>query len=295
MALFKSFSTWPSFFPLLAIFIMMIITVHLSLTRTLPNSLVSEATRFCDLGIRCVYDIGHNNGQDTEFYLKDIGNRVVAVEANPGLIRESRWRFKKEIEQGRLILIWAGLGREEDVNRSMTFWINNNDKFSSFHEELGCRDGYGKRMKRGDRRYCKRVNIGMTTCARLVETFGKGSYMKVDIEGLDRSCVESLERIDKELRPKYMSVENVHEKMMGSLRRLGYDGFKVVNQLKLQLNTNVMNRGRSGAWGEDAIDERYGKRWMKNEADVLEGLISNGSAWYDLHARMGLKRNYYSN
>ena len=49
-----------------------------------------------------IFDVGCNDGQDSDFYLKK-GFRVVAVEANPALCEGLRRRFAQEIAEGRFI------------------------------------------------------------------------------------------------------------------------------------------------------------------------------------------------
>src|SRR5687768_15869702 len=48
-----------------------------------------------------VYDVGANNGDDSEYYLKK-GHRVVAIEAHPVLAKHIRTRFAGELQNGRL-------------------------------------------------------------------------------------------------------------------------------------------------------------------------------------------------
>lgn len=240
-------------------------------------------------------DIGHNNGQDTRAYLSDGHTRVVAVEANPVLINASRHKFATEIADGRLVLVGVGLAGKGAENGSLTFWVNENDKFSSFQEILGCRDGYGGYVAAGNHSYCRKVELDVTTCARLVERFGRADYVKIDIEGMDRACVESLGDVEMGMRPQYVSVENVNEGMVEVLVRLGYGGFKAVNQAALQVGTDEENRGRSGPWGEAAVDEVSGHRWMGAQEfarrlpmrQIMEMDGETMHVWYDLHAKLG--------
>ncbi len=51
-----------------------------------------------------VYDIGANNGDDTEYFLKK-GLRVVAVEANPALATHVAHRFADDVMAGRLVVL----------------------------------------------------------------------------------------------------------------------------------------------------------------------------------------------
>ena len=50
-----------------------------------------------------IFDIGMHVGQDTEFYLKK-GFNVVAVEANPKLVKENTEKFKEYITRENSLL-----------------------------------------------------------------------------------------------------------------------------------------------------------------------------------------------
>lgn len=253
----------------------------------------------------CVFDIGHNTGQDTMRYLKDSVNGrkvlVVAVDANPVLINASLDKFKEEVAAGRLILITAGLvGPTEKGREPLEFWVNKKvDKFSSFQEHLGCRDGYGKYVPpAGDERrreLCEKIRVPTRTCASLVQEFGVPLYVKIDIEGLDSVCVESIAALPFSQRPKYISVENVSKYSINWLRSAGYAQFKAVNQLEHDLNLSLDSalRGYSGPWGEDALDYLSGTQWtsadeMLNRLPLPTNMTINGKnrrVWYDLHAK----------
>lgn len=258
------------------------------------HSVVANAPppKFCDLPGDCVFDLGHNNGQDTKLYLDAPNTRVVAVEANPVLVEESRRKFHDAIRGGRLKLIGIGLVDSDDGGARKSFWVNKNSKFSSFLEHLGCRDGWGNIMPSGDHTYCHSIELDIRSCRDLMEEFGTPVYLKIDIEGLDRVCMESVSTLHMDKRPRYLSVENVQKHIVERLAELGYKGFKAVNQAKLELGTSLEMRGHSGPWGEDAVDDLTGTKWQTKE-EILRRLplndtfIVNGEprvAWYDLHA-----------
>lgn len=56
---------------------------------------------------RLIFDIGMNDGSDTEYYLSK-GFHVVAVEASPPLIEAARAKFASEIAVGQLALFAGG-------------------------------------------------------------------------------------------------------------------------------------------------------------------------------------------
>eukprot|EP00737_Agarophyton_chilense_P000354 gb/GEZJ01000399.1/.p1 GENE.gb/GEZJ01000399.1/~~gb/GEZJ01000399.1/.p1 ORF type:complete len:420 (-),score=61.74 gb/GEZJ01000399.1/:419-1678(-) len=247
----------------------------------------------------CIFDIGHNNGQDTRNYLNEHPkSRVVAIEANPTLVSSSKSKFSDAIAADRLKLVGIGITaidpKKESIEQrpKLRFYVNDkNDKFSSFVESLGCRNWAGESTPPGDREFCSVMELQTKTCADLVREYGTPIYMKIDIEGKDRACLESLESLPESDRPKYASIENVTELDINILLKLGYKKFKVVNQNLLQEGTTDEEEGHSGPWGEDADDAFVAKRWqsadeLKKRLPLKNKMILNGverTAWYDLH------------
>lgn len=167
-----------------------------------------------------------------------------------------------------------------------------NDKFGSFEEYLGCRTADGSVVEKGDHRFCKRIEVDTQTCADIVRKFGRGDFMKIDIEGLDRKCLESLKTVEETVRPTFVSIENVWEYDVNLLLELGYVKFKVVNQAALQVDVSQEDEGHSGPWGDEAEDVVSGRNWrsadqvLKSlplpESITIRGKMYKG--WYDLHA-----------
>lgn len=56
-----------------------------------------------------IYDVGLCDGSDTEFYLAK-GYRVVAVEANPALVKSAKERFAWHIAAGWLTVVETAIG-----------------------------------------------------------------------------------------------------------------------------------------------------------------------------------------
>ena len=121
-----------------------------------------------------------------------------------------------------------------------------------------------------------------STLADLVESYGEAFYLKVDIEGMDRTALKSL--TETRIRPPYLSMETSFERSptLASVRsdfdtlvRLGYDRFKLVDQIMVpqQLPPSPALMGRyvphaftssaSGLFGEEAPGA-----WLSAEAAV---------------------------
>lgn len=261
-----------------------------------PVKVHDAQLRFCDCVIDkrpCVFDLGLNKGQSSAYYLLNHKTRVLAVEANPVLVKRGRKRFEKSISEGRYKLVHTGIA--EHVGQVLTFWVNTkNDKFSSFYERVGCRYPDNTWPKSGDHKYCNRIEVKTATCAQLIRTHGTPQYLKVDVEGMDKTCLHALGDLPLKERPKFVSKENVEPGDLEMLQKLGYNRFKAVNQAFLEdkYKRNPNMRGTSGAWGDEAEDAFVGTRWQSLEEmgarmPLPKRVIVKGKdwkAWYDLHA-----------
>lgn len=263
--------------------------------------------KFCSDENQCIFDIGHNTGQDTLFYLSDPqskGMRILAVDANPQLVNASITRFSSAVASNTLKLLNTGLVGEpssavssssssSSSDTSLTFWVNKNDKFSSFRESGGCRDGSSNYMPTGDHTFCRPITVPTRTCASLITEYGTPLYMKIDIEGFDGVCVRSVATLPVGMRPRFISVENVHKANIKLLQSLGYKWFKAVCQANFQWNKdNPKLNGMSGPWGEKAMDYERGDNWLTaqeiiNRLPLPNNVTINGitrRGWYDIHA-----------
>jgi FkbM family methyltransferase len=164
-----------------------------------------------------VYDVGMHNGDDTAYYLWK-GLRVVAIEANPALIAPAERRFAAEIAAGRLRLVHAGIAAtrgEADLHVSA-----DHDLLGSFDRGSAARFG-------GE---VATVRVRCVPFADVLAEHGVPHYLKIDIEGSDRLCLDALAPPDL---PAYVSIEMSHESGDRDIRRLqalGYRDFKCVRQ-----------------------------------------------------------------
>src|ERR1700738_1912920 len=84
-----------------------------------------------------IYDVGMNNGDDTAYYLH-LGYRVVAIEANPGLVATAENRFRSEIATGRLVIRNVGIAQEEG---EFPFWVCElHSEWCSFQRSIASRE-----------------------------------------------------------------------------------------------------------------------------------------------------------
>ena len=191
---------------------------------------------------KMAFDIGMNNGDDTAYYLHK-GFQVVAVEANPQLVEKATLRFQAELASRQLVILNVGIAGKEG---SLPFWVcDEHSEWSSFDRNSAARDG------------CAHHEI-LVPCRRfqsIIEEFGAPYYLKVDIEGNDRLCLDDLRNDNL---PKYISVEAADLALLDSLAELGYTRFKCLSQfLFMTMEIPYSREHRSYEFAE---------RWLKSRS-----------------------------
>lgn len=250
-----------------------------------------------------VFDVGMNNGDDSAYYLSR-GYRVVAIEANPALVKRARARFRKDVASGRIVIEWVGI---IDRPGQVPFWINDErDVFSSFDLERAGRNGMP----------CHAVDVECVTFDTLLKKHGVPHYLKIDAEGAEQHCLECLHPTDL---PEYVSVEAEKLEYLLSLWKLGYRQFKIVDQMRHNSrfpsfsNENVLSRTLARTcWYVDRIKNRFGKvpfargcsgpfgdqtsgnwesveqvayNWLHRYFNYGKRGTLNRFSWYDFHAK----------
>jgi len=219
-----------------------------------------------------IFDLGFCDGTDTTFYLEN-GFKVIAVEGNPTLAEIGSRRFKKEIDNGDLILLNNVIC--EGVSK-MDFYIHPDKiEWSSIYKHIAEQDG----------KESTKVSVDSITIFDMFKTFGVPYYMKVDIEGCDVSTSFHLSHAKE--KPEFVSFELNRKDYLSLFYNLyasGYKEFQLVNQA----NNKPLSSGKFGQllpenkWIsiEDAIS-RYTKF---NELRALDyDNLSFG--WLDVHAK----------
>jgi FkbM family methyltransferase len=173
-----------------------------------------------------IFDIGMFDGTDTAYYLS-LGGRVVAVEANPLLVRRAEERFGAEIAAGQLTIVNCAISTDHaPVELTLSA------------DDLGASSMFGERV--ADRQPMGSITAPGLPILELMERYGVPDYLKVDIEGADRFCILHLTR---DTRPRYLSFEigpDVDE-LLAHIRSLGYTRFKIMNQVSLRELANETN------------------------------------------------------
>lgn len=179
-----------------------------------------------------VFDVGMHRGNDTAFYLA-LGYRVVGIEANPALADFARDRFAREIREGRLTVVEgaiAGAG-----SGTVTFYRRDgHDGMGSIERNPGI-PGFEAEEVTGV------VEVAVVDLAECLELHGTPFFMKVDIEGAERFCLEGLAK--RPVAPSHLSLEADRTGPVGvrtqieALCSLGYDRFQLRPQSGIQGST----------------------------------------------------------
>jgi FkbM family methyltransferase len=259
-----------------------------------------------------IYDVGMHRAEDTEFYLAK-GFRVVAVEASPELCEAAAIRLREPVDSGQLTIVHAAIAETEGpidlFLNPHTEWNTTRPQWSDRNANLGRPSG-------------QVVSVPGVVFNSLLAEHGTPYFLKIDIEGADVLCIESLRPPDL---PRYLSIESDKLQWSGLLHEfevltgLGYRRFKVVGQHLLPkqrppnppLEGNYADRrftlASSGLFGEeapgewlgaDAAIERYRKIFKQYRLRGDSGLLSRGPlgsvvmkavrspGWYDTHAAL---------
>lgn len=231
-----------------------------------------------------ILDVGMHVAKDTEFYLAK-GFRVASVEANPELAKAGSTRLAGAISEGRLRIFNVAICERDGPisffrNRDKSDWGTISADLAARNERLGTSN--------------ERIDVDGWRFERVLEQTGIPYYAKIDIEGCDNLCLQAFARYAA--RPKFISVEAGLESeeearhQLETLRSLGYDRIKIVNQIihHRRRCPNPPLEGRyvdqrfdvemSGPFGEEAPGT-----WMSVDAAAarIPGLVKEGRVWGD--------------
>jgi len=218
-----------------------------------------------------VFDVGLHRGEDTAYYLA-LGYRVVAFEANPELVAECRQRFARQVADGRLTIV-EGAITDSDAetitfyrHSELSVWGTTDPEWAARNEQIGA---------------SRSITVPTVSFPEQLERHGVPYYLKVDIEGADTLCLESLRQAPA--TPVYASIEadlsdlSTIQSELDLLESLGFDSFAAVQQGTIpgrRIETTGLDGARvnhefvlnaSGPFGADVdgwgtrseTDERY--------------------------------------
>lgn len=228
-----------------------------------------------------IFDLGMNNGDDTEYYLAK-GYKVVAVEANPKLCMLAAVRFSNAVLDGRLVIVNAAIA---DSAGDLIFYINTeNDHWSSL-----------------DKSWASRNDSNVIACSvkgikihHIIEQYGEPFFIKIDIEGGDMVVLHQIMCL--KFTPHFLSVEDCRSgfEYLDLLWKIGYRRFKLSNQAIVPAMTDLQinyrfRLGASGMFGDDLPGE-----WLTYESflSLYEQKVRNRKTlmrlaapevWWDIH------------
>lgn len=185
---------------------------------------VPEAATLVTPSTDLIFDVGMHVGKDTDFYLRK-GFDVIAVEANPELVRQGEQRHATDIEAGRLVIEPVAIADREGtisfyINQEKDDWGTTSLEFAERNERLGTEN--------------RVTDVPALPFERLLEKHGVPYYLKIDIEGADMLCLSALHHVQQ--RPRFVSIEMELTgfadgfESIAELWALGYRRFKIVNQ-----------------------------------------------------------------
>lgn len=208
-----------------------------------------------------IYDVGMHKGEDTSYYLKK-GFKVVAFEADPDLISMNKENFSKEIKDGDLIIVEGAIIDKSKTsakkikfykNQSNTVWGTVVEEWSIRNEQMGSKSII--------------IEVPTVDFGKCIEVHGMPYYLKIDVEGMDVVCLESL--VQFESKPAHISIESEKVDFAQLIKEfelfeaLGYDNYQMINQENINLLKEpadsregkflnyTFKKGSSGLFGSD--------------------------------------------
>lgn len=225
------------------------------------------------------YDVGMNNGDDTEYYLRK-GFRVIGIEANQDLCLAASARFADAIRDGLLIILNIGIAKQEGI---LDFYIDTWQHTTSTFVP----------QPNGHKRYVV-TPVGVRRLPAVIAEYGIRDLLKLDVEGLDFLILEDL--YASGIRTQYISAEAHIVDVFCMLVCMGHDQFKIIDSARVGADLAVLpittldgqtelHRFRSdssGPFGDDVPCP-----WISKELAVAQ-LVGLGNTWRDVQG----KNNY---
>jgi len=242
------------------------------------HGLIGVSTvRGCDPATT-IFDLGFYDGADSGGYLQS-GYCVIAVEADPDLVKESLRNFAVWIAAGQLKVVNVAIAPSGDPTTWTTFYRSRCTKeWNSFFTTIGCRGCEPPHtVQPPPSSTCDAVPITAVQCVELFRQFGAPYYMKLDIEGSESGCFDAIQTLGPSAPlPKFVSAEITEVAYLDTLYSLGFVGFKLVRQDRLHTGTG----STSGAWGNNALDCRLGTSW-RTYGEVRQEMLTVLSKGFD--------------
>jgi FkbM family methyltransferase len=219
-----------------------------------------------------IFDVGLHRGEDTDFYLRK-GFSVVAIEANPDLVRACQNRFTAALRSGQLHIIEGAIA-DPSAGDTIKFYKNEHSVWGTIDPTWAERNV--KAGRRSEQIDVKRVDI-----KDVFDKFGTPYFIKIDIEGADDLVLGGLAYLSE--KPQYISIELEKESYDGAkqqiqlLQDLGYRKFQIVQQDPISgstIKTNTLNGESLDYRFEDEASGPFGgdlpNPWLSAAAATIE-------------------------
>jgi len=173
-----------------------------------------------------IYDVGLHKGEDSSFYLAK-GYRVIAFEANTDLAASCRRRFATEVADGRMTIVEGAISDSDEP--AVRFYKHPNSVWGTTDEAWAQRNLVIAESEA--------IDVPTVDFSAILRKTGMPFFMKIDIEGADRLCLETLRSFTQ--RPAFISIESEQEAWdeleaeFSLLEELGYDRFAAVQQARV--------------------------------------------------------------
>lgn len=194
-----------------------------------------------------IFDIGLHKGEDTEFYLKK-GFRVVAFEADPDLVMFCSNRLKEFVDKKQLVIVAGAIVDRDAIaagQRKVLFYKNNffsawgtvSTSWAQRNERLG----HSSTL----------IEVDVVDFSDIMQQHGVPYYMKIDIEGADMICIQTLSLFRE--RPDFVSMESDKTSFANIKREidvftdLGYVSFQAIEQSSIPHTQVPPNPAKEGA------------------------------------------------
>jgi FkbM family methyltransferase len=134
-----------------------------------------------------IFDIGANMGNYTALFAKR-GAKVIAMEPQPFCFSFLRWRF---LFNGKVKPVAAAVGEKES---KMQMTVSSAHTLSSLNTEWIDKVNQSERFRQHGPKWDRKIEVNVTTLDTLIATYGVPDYIKIDVEGFEKSVLTGLSR-----------------------------------------------------------------------------------------------------
>lgn len=123
----------------------------------------------------------------------------------------------------------------------------------------------------------------MISCDGLLKKHGVPTFMKIDIEGFDGTCLKSLTHRCAQNLPTFITYEDPNfqqenedaAQVMDYMTTMGYSSFKNIQEKGMHYWKSFES---PYGWGDEVMDYKLGKQW-KTSDEALEDGKACGMQW----------------